>query len=445
MTSNQKKTHVVILGGGFGGLYAAQALGNTDLQVTLIDKQNHHLFQPLLYQVATGGLSPGEIASPLRAILKSYPNILVLKAEATGIDASQNTLLLADGFIQYDTLIVATGVRHSYFGQQAWAPLAPGLKDIADALDIRRRILEAFETAEKQENPATRREWMRFVVVGGGATGVELAGALGELVHHSMQHNFRQINPDQVEILLVEGQERLLPNYPAGLSLYTERKLADLGVNVRKNTRVIDIQPGSIQMQNGDQIEEYACRTVLWAAGIQASGMGAILADHTGCELDQFGRIYVEPDLSLPGHPDIFIIGDLAHFPHQTGEPLPGIAPVAMQQGRYVARLIQKHLHSETAKPFRYRSKGNLAVIGRNSAVADFNYLRFSGFLAWILWVFVHIAYLIGFDNKLLVLFKWAWNYSTRNRGARLIIEHHPTSQVRSQFNEEHQMVMERN
>ncbi len=415
--------HIVIIGGGFGGLYAAQELGGKNSKVTLIDKHNYHLFQPLLYQVATGGLSPGDIASPLRGILKKHKNIRVIKAEAIDINPDEKKVVLAKGEIDYDYLIIATGVSHSYFGNEHWELAAPGLKTIEDAVEIRRRVLEAYEAAELEDDPHARRAWMRFVVVGGGPTGVELAGALGELANHTMKNDFRQIDPRQAEIILVEGLNRVLPAYPPELSTSAEAELESLGIQVRTGTLVTDIYPAGVTLRSGDQEEEITCQTVLWAAGMKASSMGDILAKHTGCELDRAGRVIVEPDLSLPGYPHILVIGDLAHFRHQTGEPLPGVAPVAMQQGRYAARLILKIQQGDNSTPFHYRDKGNLAVIGRNAAVADFNFLRLTGFLAWLVWVFVHIAYLIEFDNKLLVLLQWAWNYFTRKRGARLIVE----------------------
>jgi NADH dehydrogenase len=421
MTNTPQRHQVVIIGGGFGGLYAAKSLNRAPVKVTLVDKRNFHLFQPLLYQVATGGLSPGDIASPLRAVLHRQKNTVVLNAEITDIDPKQRRVILRDGELSYDTLIVATGVSHHYFGHEEWAEAAPGLKTIEDALDIRHRILLAFEAAERETNPTQRQAWMTFVVVGGGPTGLELAGALGELTRTTLKEDFQNINPANAEILLLEGRERVLPTYPPDLSAKAKDALTHLGVTVRTNTLVTDIQNHGVTLQRAGQEEEIQARTIVWAAGMQASTLGQVLAERTGVELDQAGRVVVEPDLTVTGQPDIFVIGDLAHFSHQNGKPLPGVAPVAMQQGRYAANLIKRRLKGKSLPSFHYVNKGSLAVIGRNAAVADFGMLKFSGFLAWLTWLFVHIWYLIEFDNKLLVLFQWAWNYFTRKRGARLI------------------------
>jgi NADH dehydrogenase len=431
--SHQYSHHVVIVGGGFGGLYAAKVLGRTPVKVTLVDKHNYHLFQPLLYQVATGGLSPGDIASPLRAVLNRYKNIWVLAAEAIDIDPDPRVVFLRDGELTYDTLIVATGVSHHYFGNEQWAPMAPGLKTVEDALEIRRRIFLAFEAAERETDPERRRAWMTFVVAGGGPTGVELAGTLGELAHTTLKHDFRNMNPAEVKILLLEGTDRVLPPYPPELSAKAAGALARLGVTVRTGTLVTDIQSNTVTVRQGDRVQQIQARTILWAAGVKASAMGRILAERTGAQLDRAGRVIVEPDLTISGHPDIFVIGDLANFPHQDGKPLPGVAPVAMQEGRYVAHLIKNRLKEKTLPPFRYHNKGSLAVIGRNAAVADFGFTRFGGFIAWLIWVFVHIAYLIEFDNKMVVMFEWAWNYLTRNRGARLITGEDPYPLVEPQ------------
>ena len=434
-SANNRSHHVVIVGGGFGGLYAAKALKSAPVRVTLIDKRNFHLFQPLLYQVATGGLSPGDIASPLRAVLNRQKNTTVLNAEAVDLDPARRKLILSDGELDYDTLIVATGSSHHYFGHDEWSPTAPGLKTVEDALDIRRRILLAFEAAEREPDPDRRRAWMTFVIVGGGPTGVELAGAIGELSRSTLKDDFQHIDPAQAQILLLEGAERVLPVYPPDLSAKAEASLARLGVTVRTQCLVTDIQDEVVTVSRGDQGELIQARTILWAAGMQASPMGRVLAERTGVELDRAGRVMVEPDLSVAQRPDIFVIGDLAHFAHQDGSPLPGVAPVAMQQGQYVADLIQERLSRNAlisrgdaaseqdvgSSVFEYRDKGSLAVIGRNVAVAELGALKFSGFLAWWIWLFVHIGYLIEFDNKLLVLFQWAWNYFTRKRGARLI------------------------
>jgi NADH dehydrogenase len=422
LAQNENLHHVVIIGGGFGGLYAAKALRDAPVRVTLVDKRNFHLFQPLLYQVATGGLSPADICSPLRAVLNKQKNTTVLKAEAVDILPDQRKVVLDIGELNFDTLIVATGLSNHYFGHDEWVERAPGLKTLEDALEIRRRILTAFEKAEREPDPAKQRACLTFVVVGGGPTGVELAGALAELAHRTLKDDFQNIDPSQAKILLLEGTERILPMYPRSLSAKAQASLNRLGVEVRTNTLLTDIQDDAVTLRSGAATEQIATCAVLWAAGMRANPIAQILADRTGAELDRIGRVMVEGDLSLPDHPQIHVIGDLAHCV-QDGTPLPGVAPVAMQQGQYAADLIQKRLDGAPAPPFRYRDKGNLAVIGRNAAVAQLGRYRFSGFLAWLLWVFIHIAYLIEFDNKIMVLFQWAWNYVTKRRGARLITE----------------------
>ncbi len=423
----RQKTHrVVIVGGGFGGLYAARKLGKEPVALTLIDRRNFHLFQPLLYQVATGGLSPGDIASPLRAVLKRQKNTRVIKGTVTDIDPTQQ-IVYADGeAFPYDTLILATGARHHYFGNEQWEAHAPGLKTVEDALQIRQRIFEAFERAERETDPEKRRALMTFVVIGGGPTGVELAGALGELARFTLKDDFRRVNTREAQIILLEGADRLLLTYPPGLSDKARQALERLGVRVRTHTLVTAVEEGVVRVKSGEKVWEIPAHTILWAAGVKTAGLSESLAEKTAARLDNAGRIFVEPDLSVPGFPNIFVIGDLANYAHsprggQGGKPLPGIAPVAMQQGRYVARLIYRRLRGKKMKPFRYFDKGNLAVIGRNAAVADFGFVRFSGWPAWLLWVFVHIAYLIEYDNRLLVLVQWAANYFTRKRGARLI------------------------
>ncbi|MDP8966355.1 MAG: NAD(P)/FAD-dependent oxidoreductase [Cyanobacteriota bacterium] len=425
---NQSQHHVVIVGGGFGGLYAAKALAKAPVKVTLIDKRNFHLFQPLLYQVATGGLSAGDISSPLRAVLSRQKNTEVLMGEVTGIDPEQKTVKLQNKELTYDSLIVATGVSHHYFGNDQWAPKAPGLKTVEDALEMRRRIFLAFEAAEKETDPEKRRAWLTFVIVGGGPTGVELAGALSELAYSTLKDDFRNIDTSETRILLLEGLDRVLPPYPPELSEKAKASLERLGVTVQTKTLVTNIEDNIVTIRQGDQTEEIPAQTVLWAAGMKASGMGEVLFKATGVELDRAGRVMVAPDLSVPGHPNIFVIGDLANYAHQDGKPLPGVAPVAMQEGQYVARLIQKQLKGETPPTFRYADYGNLAVIGRNAAVVDLRFMKFAGFPAWLTWIFIHIFFLIEFDNKLLVLIQWGWNYFTRKRGARLITNQEASS-----------------
>jgi NADH dehydrogenase len=413
--------HVVIVGGGFGGLYAAKALRRAPAQVTLIDRRNFHLFQPLLYQVATGGLSPGEIASPLRFVLRRSQNTEVLLAEVADLDTVNRRVVLRDGEVTYDTLIVAAGASHHYFGHDDWAAFAPGLKTIEDATEIRRRILLAFEKAEREPDAALRREWLTFVVVGAGPTGVELAGALGEIANDSLRHDFRHINPADARILLLEGGDRVLSSFPPDLSAKAEQSLIRLGVKPMTGAVVTAVDENGVTVKRGGQSEHIAARTLLWAAGVEASVLGRVLADRAGAVLDRAGRVMVEPDLTIAGHPEILVIGDLANFSHQTGKPLPGVAPVAMQQGRYVADLVGRRLAGKAARPFHYFDKGTLAVIGRAAAVADFGRIHISGYPAWLVWLFVHLMYLVEFDNRLLVFIQWAYNYFTRNRGARLI------------------------
>ena len=412
---------VVLVGAGFGGLYAAKALKGAPVGLTVIDRRNFHLFQPLLYQVATGSLSPGEIASPIRHVLSGDRHARVWLAEVRDIHVEHRRLLLDAGEIEYETLILATGAHHHYFGHDDWAALAPGLKTIEDATAIRSRILQAFESAEREPDPDERRAWLTFVIVGAGPTGVELAGALGEIANDTLRHDFRSINPTEANILLLEGGERVLPSFPPDLGKIAELDLVKLGVRSRTGAVVIGLDNGGVTVRAGDRSERITAKTVLWAAGVQASSLGRILAEHTGTPLDSSGRVIVQPDLTVPGHPEIFVIGDLANFSHQTGRPLPGVAPVAMAQGRYVARAIRARLRDETMPPFHYVDKGALATIGRNKAVATFGRLHISGFLAWIVWLFVHLMYLVEFDNRLLVLVEWVYDYITRNRGARLI------------------------
>ena len=430
---NPTRKRVVILGGGFGGLYAAQALKSADLSITLIDRRNFHLFQPLLYQVATGGLSPGDIASPLRAVLKRG-GLRVISAEAVDIDPKGQKVILSDGEQAYDFLVVATGSSHHYFGHPEWEPLAPGLKTIEDALEMRRRIFLAFETAERENDPQKRRAWLNFVVVGGGPTGVELAGALAELAYGTLKGEFKNIDTREVKIFLLEGTGRVLPPYPEKLSAKAAAKLRKLGVEVRTESFLTKIEPGFVSVRHEEHNEKIPTHTVLWAAGVEASPLGKKLGERCGIATDRAGRIPVEPDLSLAGFPNLFVIGDLALFTHQGGVALPGVAPVAMQEGRYVAKAILDRLRMRDTKPFHYVNKGNLAVIGRNAAVADLGFLQINGFFPWLIWTFVHIRYLIGFDNKVLVLLQWAWNYFTRNRGARLITGEHLLPLIDSSF-----------
>ena len=419
--SHTSPHRVVIVGGGFGGLYAAKAMGRDPVDVTLIDKRNFHLFQPLLYQVATGGLSPGDISSPLRAVLSKNKNTKVVMDEVIDINPEQQQVTLRKQTLDYDTLIVATGVSHHYFGNDSWSTAAPGLKTIEDALEMRRRIFLAFESAEKETDPVKRKAWLTFVVVGGGPTGVELAGALAELAYTTLKNDFRNIDTSEAQILLLEGMDRVLPPYPPELSAKAEKSLLKLGVKVLTKTLVTNINEDAVIYRQGDRVEHTQARTILWAAGVKASGIGKVLADKVGAELDRAGRVMVEPDLSLANHPNIFVVGDLAHYAHQDDKPLPGVAAVAMQQGSYVAKRIVQGLKGNEVPAFRYFDGGSLAVIGRNAAVANLGTVKFDGFPAWLVWIFVHIYYLIEFDNKLVVMLQWGWNYFTRKRGARLI------------------------
>jgi NADH dehydrogenase len=412
---------VVIVGGGFAGLYAAKALGKAPVRVTLIDKRNFHLFQPLLYQVATGGLSPGDIAAPLRWVLRRNRNTQVLLGEVTGIDAAARQVRIGETAVRYDYLLVAAGATPSYFGHPEWAEHAPSLKTIEDATEIRRRMFYAFEAAEREPDPEVRKRWLTFVIVGAGPTGVELAGALGEIANETLKGDFRRIRPEESRILLLDHSPRVLPVYPDNLSLKAEQALIRLGVRTRCGVRVTAIDAGGVSIESGNGEERIPAHTVFWAAGVQASPLARALAEQTGAELDRAGRIKVEPDLTLKGHPEIFVLGDMAHC-ENNGKLVPGVCPAAIQMGQYAARRILQRIQGRSgAAAFRYWNKGELATIGRASAVADFGFLRLSGFLAWFAWVFVHILYLVGFQNRLLVLVQWAFHYFTFNRGARLI------------------------
>ena len=421
-TSDSKKTlRVVIIGGGFGGLAAAQALKDAPVQITLIDRRNFHLFQPLLYQVATGWLSPANIASTLRATLKRQKNARVLLAEAIDVDVKARRVLLTDGAVEYDALIVAAGSRHHYFGNDAWEEIAPGLKTVEDATEIRRRIFVAFEAAERERDPEKLEALLTFIVVGGGPTGVELAGALGEIANDTLKHDFRNIDPSKAKILLIEGSDRILPSYPSKLSNQAVAFLAKLGVRVAVNAVVTELHAESVTVQRGQSLESIPCRTVIWAAGVQASFLGQALGKATGASVDRAGRIVVQPDLTIAGYPEIFVIGDLANYSHQTGNPLPGVAPVAMQQGQYVGRILENRIINKDIGPFHYRDRGSMAIIGRASAVAQIGRFQFSGFFAWLMWLFIHLMHLVEFENKILVLVQWGWYYFSRNRAARLI------------------------
>ncbi|HWB07593.1 MAG TPA: NAD(P)/FAD-dependent oxidoreductase [Pirellulales bacterium] len=413
---------VVIIGGGFGGLYAARALRRSAASVTLIDRRNFHLFQPLLYQVATGGLSPANIAAPLRGLLRRQRQTSVLLAEVVDFDVANREVVLADGKVAYDSLIVAAGSEFNYFGHDEWRALAPGLKTIEDATTIRARVLTAFEEAERISDQPARREWLTFVIVGGGATGVELAGALAEIARNTLRHDFRSINSAEASILLVEGRDRLLEAFAPDLSEHTAGTLEKLGVTIYTRATVTDVRPHEVVIKKNECAETIPARTILWTAGVRASPLAQKLAAASGAETDRMGRIVVGADLTIAGHPDIFVVGDMAHFAHGAGGPLPGVAPVAMQQGRYAAQVIEARAAGKPPPgPFRYHDRGNMAVIGRSAAVADLRGRHIWGFPAWFVWLFIHLLYLAQFQNRLLVVIQWAWNYFTRNRSARLI------------------------
>jgi NADH dehydrogenase len=413
-TSPTKKPQVVIVGAGFGGLEAAKKLACEDVRVTVIDRTNYHLFQPLLYQVATAALSPADIAAPVRAILSKCENLEVILAEVQSVDVDSKKVKTSDGGeFSYDFLILATGSRHSYFGHDEWEKLAPGLKSLEDAIELRRRLLMAFEYAEKINDEAARKAAMTFVIVGGGPTGVEMAGAIAEIARYTLAKDFRHIDPSQTRVILIEGEPRLLAAFPEDLSASALKQLVDLGVEVRTGARATALTEAGVQV--GDEF--IPCRVKIWAAGNNASFVGKTL----GAPVDRVGRVIVGDDLTIPAHPEVQVIGDLANFSHQTGQPLPGVSPVAMQQGRHAARNILAMIEGRKPQRFRYWDKGSMATIGRNKAVADLNIVHLSGLPAWLVWLFVHIIFLVGFRNRLAVLFQWAWAYFTFNKGARLI------------------------
>jgi NADH:ubiquinone reductase (H+-translocating) len=412
--SRNQKPHVVIVGGGFGGLEAAKKLACKNVRVTVIDRTNYHLFQPLLYQVATAALSPADIAAPIRAILSKCKNLEVILAEVHSVDVDTKKVKMADGAeLDYDFLILATGARHSYFGHDDWEKLAPGLKSLEDAIEVRRRLLMAFEYAERITDEAARKAAMTFVIIGGGPTGVEMAGAIAEIARHTLAKDFRHIDPSQARVILIEGEPRLLAAFPEDLSASALKQLVDLGVEVHTHARATNLTEAGLQV--GDEF--IPCRVKIWAAGNNASFVGKTL----GAPVDRVGRVLVNDDLTIPGHPEVQVIGDLANFSHQTGHPLPGVSPVAMQQGRHAARNILAMINGHKPQRFRYWDKGSMATIGRNKAVADLNLVHLSGLPAWLVWLFVHIIFLVGFRNRLAVLFQWAWAYFTFNKGARLI------------------------
>jgi NADH dehydrogenase len=415
--------HVVIIGGGFGGLYAVRTLNKSPVRVTLVDRRNFHLFQPLLYQVATGILGPGEITAPIRHILRKQKNAAVLLGEVVDFDPAKRRVILADGVIDYDTLVVAAGMKNHYFGHDAWEKVAPGLKSIEDSAWIRQKIFFAFEVAERETDPEKRRAWLTFVIVGSGPTGVELTGMVAEIARETLKEDFRSIHPEESEILLVDAADRVLPAFPPELSEQAETTLRDLGVQVRTGVKVTAIDEQGIVLECPAGTQQIATHTVLWAAGVAASPLGRMLAEKAGATVDRMGRVMVNPDLTVPGHPEIFVIGDMAHLAGIDGNPLPGLAPVATQQGRYVAGLIGKRLRGESLPgPFSYFDKGTMAVIGRHAAVAEIGRFRFGGIMAWLMWLFIHLLLLINFESRLVVIIRWAFSYFTHSRGSRVLI-----------------------
>lgn len=426
---SDRKHRIVIVGGGFAGLNAARALRKADAELTVVDRSNHHLFQPLLYQVATGGLSPANISAPIRGLLSRNRSTSVTLAEVTDIDVANRTLSTTSGDIDYDTLVLAAGATHSYFGQDSWAENAPGLKTLDDATAIRRKVLLAFEAAEQATTEEQRRALLTFAIVGGGPTGVELAGAIGELSRQTLKKDFRNFDPASARVLLIEAGQRILATYSESLSPKAEKSLTKIGVEVMTGTMVTDVTSEGITVKADESTQQIAAKTVVWAAGVQASPLGRMLveslstdAPSSEIEMDRVGRVSVNPDLTIPGQPEIFVMGDLSSFSHQGGVPLRGTADVAAAQGSYVGKVISRRLKGKSApKPFRFRDLGKLAVIGRSSAVADLKFARFGGYLAWQFWLFIHVLKLVGYQNRATVLVQWASNYFSRNRSARLI------------------------
>lgn len=416
-----QKPRVVIIGAGFGGLEAAKKLSGQAVRVTVVDRTNYHLFQPLLYQVATAALSPADIAAPVRGVLSKCKNMEVILAEVESIDVNARKVKMVDGELDYDYLILSTGARHSYFGHPEWERLAPGLKSLEDAVEIRRRILLAFEYAEKISDEAARKAAMTFVIIGGGPTGVEMAGAIAEIARYTLAKDFRHIDPSQARVILVEGEPRVLAAFPEDLQISAMKQLVDLGIEVRTGSHATNLSEQGLQV--GDEF--IPCRVKIWAAGNNASFVGRSL----GVPIDRVGRVIVNKDLTIPDHPEVQVIGDLANFSHQTGEPLPGVSPVAMQQGRHAARNILAMIDDRKPQRFWYFDKGSMATIGRNKAVADLRLIHLSGIPAWLAWLFVHVIFLVGFRNRVAVLFQWAWAYLSFNKGARLITRNFQSEQ----------------
>ncbi len=416
------KHHVVVIGGGFGGLETVRRLSRADVRITLLDRRNFHLFQPLLYQVATGGLSPANIAAPLRSILSRQRNCQVLMDEVIDFNAHQREVVLRDRVLTYDSLVLAAGACPSYFGNSNWEPNAPALKTIENATAIRGKIYTSFEEAEKESNAEQRRRLLTFVIIGGGPTGVELAGALAEISRHTLVHDFRNIDPKEARIILVEAGEEILSSYPPKLTWKAIQKLESLGVEIRLRTKVTDVRHQMIELDTPEGVANIAAHTIMWAAGVKANPLSLSLAKNIGIDCDRSGRIPVNSELNIPGYPELFVLGDIAHCEGHDGKPLPGVAPVAIQQGRYVAKQIDSRLRGiSNEKPFEYKDRGSMATIGRKAAIAEIGEFTFSGVIAWILWLLIHLMQIVQFQNRFLVFFQWSYSYFTYNRAARLI------------------------
>lgn len=417
--------HVIVIGGGFGGMQAVLALRNAPVRITLIDRSNHYLFQPLLYQVATGGLSPANISAPFRAMLKKQRNVEVVLGSVDDVDVDRHEIVMSGQRQSYDTLIVATGSQVNFFGKDQWANLTVSLKSAKDAVSIRNRVLFTFEQVEREPAIEHAPAWMTFVIIGGGPTGVELAGALGELKTQTLKGEYHHVDPAAAKVILLEAKDRILPTFPPNLSKKADESLQRLGITICTSTLVTEIEPDKVTARVKDTYTRVLeARTIIWTAGVRGSALGQRIAQAAGAEVDRNERIVVQPDLSLPGHPEILIVGDLADYRHQTeGQPLPALSPVAIQQGRYAAHLIQARMRGETLPPFRYHDRGTMATVGRGAAVVDLKWVRFDGWLGWMAWLFIHLLYIVQFENKLLILIQWAWNYFTRNRSARLITD----------------------
>lgn len=434
--TNKPKHRVIIVGAGFGGLRAARCFRRANVDLTLIDKRNFHLFQPLLYQVATGGLSPANISAPIRSILRRQNNCTVRMGTVTGLDPASSTLILEDARLPFDSLILATGVTHSYFGNDHWSQYAPGLKTVEEATEIRACILAAFENAERLNDPHERQKHLTFIVIGAGPTGVEMAGAIAELRRNTLKHDFRNIQPAEAKVILIDMADRVLGSFHQNLSAKAQQSLRKLGVQLHLNARVINITTDTVTLESENQTATYHSHAIVWAAGVRADSLTTKLAQSTNCPQDNASRLLVNPDFTLASHQNIFAIGDVINYPHQTGQPLPGVAPVAMQQGKFVANVIKRRIAGKPQPKFHYKSPGNLATIGRSAAVAELGKMKFSGFLAWFIWLVVHLMQIVQHHNRVLIFIQWAWNYITFNRSARLITNNAKKNEQHNSGNE---------